>query len=108
MLGQNFWLGSIKGCEAVSHPHTLTLSNRFERIMHAGLLKTKAPFDIGYRVVHASHTSPWQIQVEFLLEAAVSSHDDAANWQTADSSIYFYVYFLSENSPCWTLSANVV
>lgn len=72
IMGQNFWLGSIKGCEAVRNPHTLTLSNRFERIMHANLMKSTAPFDIDYRVVYASHTSPWQIQVEFLLDAAVS------------------------------------
>lgn len=72
VLGQSFWLGSIKGCEAVQNPHTLTLSNRFERIMHANLQKARAPFDIGYRVVYAAHTSPWQIQVEFLLDAAVS------------------------------------
>lgn len=72
VLGQSFWLGSIKGCEAVQNPHTLTLSNRFERMMHANLQKARAPFDIGYRVVYATHTSPWQIQVEFLLDAAVS------------------------------------
>lgn len=72
VLGQSFWLGSIRGCEAVQKPHTLTLSNRFERVMHADLLKARAPFDIGYRVVYAAHTSPWQIQVEFLLNAAVS------------------------------------
>lgn len=40
--------------------------------MHSDLLKTKAPFNIEYRVVYATHKSPWQIQVEFLLEAAVS------------------------------------
>lgn len=75
VLGHSFWLGSIKGCEAVQNPHTLTLSNRFERVMHANLQKARAPFDIGYRVVYAAHTSPWQIQVEFLLDAAVSWFD---------------------------------
>lgn len=77
VLGQSFWLGSIKGCEAVQNPHTLTLSNRFERMMHANLQKARAPFDIGYRVVYAAHTSPWQIQVEFLLDAAVSCWHDS-------------------------------
>lgn len=79
VLGQSFWLGSIKGCEAVQKPHTLTLSNRFERVMHANLQKARAPFDIGYRVVYAAHTSPWQIKVEFLLDAAVSCWHDSLN-----------------------------
>lgn len=72
ILGQNFWMGSIKGCEAVRQPHTITLSNRFQRYTHADLLTATAPFDVDYRVVYAAHKSPWQIQVEFLLASQVS------------------------------------
>lgn len=79
VLGQSFWLGSKKGCEAVQNPLTLTLSSRFERLMHASLQKATAPFDIGYRVVYAAHTSPWQIKVEFLLDAAVSCWHSSLN-----------------------------
>lgn len=61
----------MKGCEAVREPHTITLSNRFERYMHTNLMNSKAPFDINYRVVYAVHKSPWQIQVEFLLDTEV-------------------------------------
>lgn len=71
VLGQNFWLGSMKGCEAVQKPHTLTLSNRFQRFMHSALLTSTAPFDIEYRMVYAEHKSPWQIQVEFMLDKMV-------------------------------------
>lgn len=71
VMGHNFWLGSIQGCEAVRKPHKITISSRFERNMHDDLLRAKAPFDINYRVVYASHKSPWQIQVEFLLASQV-------------------------------------
>lgn len=71
VLGNNFWLGSIKGCEGVRQPHRITLSDRFQRRMHPSLLKSKAPFDIEYRVIYVEHKSPWQIQVEFLLDPKV-------------------------------------
>lgn len=71
VLGHNFWMGSMKGCEAVQNPLPLTISNRFERFMHADLWSARAPFDIEYRMVYAEHRSPWQVQVEFLLEKTV-------------------------------------
>lgn len=71
VLGHNFWLGSMKGCEAVQKPPRLTLSSRFQRVMHSALLTSTAPFDIGYRMVYAQHKSPWQIQVEFMLDKIV-------------------------------------
>lgn len=61
----------MKGCEAVQKPPPLTISNRFERFMHADLWSATAPFDIGYRMVYAEHRSPWQVQVEFVLEKQV-------------------------------------
>lgn len=72
VLGQNFWFGSIRGCEAVQKPHRLTLSNRFQRFMHSDLLTSTAPFNIDYRMVYAEHRSPLQIQVEFVLEKNVN------------------------------------
>lgn len=74
ILGHNFWLGSIKGCDAVRQPHTITISDRYPRNMHEDLLRAKAPFDTNYRVVYAAHTSPWQIQVEFVLSQQVHTH----------------------------------
>lgn len=71
VLGHNFWMGSIKGCEAVQQPHPLTISNRFQRFMHADLWSATAPFDIEYRMIYAEHRSPWQVQVEFTLERQV-------------------------------------
>lgn len=65
-------MGSLKGCENVQSPPPLTISNRFERFMHSNLWSATAPFDIGYRMVYAEHRSPWQVQVEFFLEKAVS------------------------------------
>lgn len=72
VLGHNFWMGSLKGCENVQSPSSLTISNRFERFMHSNLWSATAPFDIGYRMIYAEHRSPWQVQVEFFLEKAVS------------------------------------
>lgn len=72
VLGNNFWLGSIKGCDSARKPHALVISERFDRHMHPNLLKQTAPFDIDYRVVYASHTSPWQSQAEFYLDRAVN------------------------------------
>ena len=69
VLGHNFWMGSIEGCEAVQQPPPLTISNRFERFMHNDLWSATAPFDIGYRMVYAEHRSPFQMQVEFALQA---------------------------------------
>lgn len=71
VLGHNFWMGSVQGCEAVQKPPPLTISNRFERFMHTDLWSATAPFDIGYRMVYAEHRSPWQVQVEFVLEKNV-------------------------------------
>lgn len=71
VLGHNFWMGSMQGCEAVQKPPPLTISNRFERFMHTDLWSATAPFDIGYRMVYAEHRSPWQVQVEFVLEKNV-------------------------------------
>lgn len=65
-------MGSLKGCENIQNPPPLTISNRFPRFMHSNLLSATAPFDIGYRMVYAEHRSPWQVQVEFFLEKAVS------------------------------------
>lgn len=72
VLGQNFWLGSIKGCASVQKPPPLTISNRFQRFMHSDLLTATAPFKIDYRMVYAEHRSPLQIQVEFVLEKIVN------------------------------------
>lgn len=72
VLGHNFWMGSLRGCENVQSPPSLTISNRFERFMHSNLWSAAAPFDIGYRMIYAEHRSPWQVQVEFFLEKAVS------------------------------------
>lgn len=66
-LGQNFLLGSVKGCKAVQQPNLVTISSRFQRDMHKDLLITIAPFATEYRIVYAEHRSPFQIQVEFTL-----------------------------------------
>lgn len=71
VLGHNFWMGSMRGCEAVQKPPPLTISNRFQRFMHTNLLSSTAPFDVEYRMVYAEHRSPWQVQVEFLIEKIV-------------------------------------
>lgn len=83
VLGQNFWLGSMKGCAAVQKPPPLTISNRFQRFMHADLLTATAPFKIDYRMVYAEHRSPLQIQVEFVLEKIVIIY----------FKLYVYKYF---------------
>ncbi|XP_055307399.1 uncharacterized protein LOC129571608, partial [Sitodiplosis mosellana] len=68
VLGHNFWMGSIQGCQAVQNPLPLTISHRFTRFSHSDLWSATAPFDIGYRMVYAEHRSPFQVQVEFFLE----------------------------------------
>lgn len=74
VLGQNFWIGSLEGCKAVQKPIRLTFSNRFERSVNVDIWSAKAPFDIDYRMVYAVHRSPWQIQVEFVLDGTVCMH----------------------------------
>lgn len=67
--GNNYWLGSRKQCESIQYRKHITLSPRFERNMKANLVDARAPFDVGYRIVHAQHASPWQVEVEFLISA---------------------------------------
>lgn len=68
IMGHNNWIGSPKECESVSQPLLITLSDRYHRIMKPNLIQSVAPFDVEYRVVHAKHHSPWQVEVKFLLE----------------------------------------
>lgn len=67
IFGNNFWLGSIKECEGLKKPHSVTLSQRFHRHMKSNLVDSIAPINLEYMVVYAKHDSPWQIQTEFLL-----------------------------------------
>lgn len=67
LLGNNYWIGSPVECSSLNKPFHITMNSRFKRVMKPDLLNTTAPFEIGYRMVHANHNSPWQIEVEFLL-----------------------------------------
>lgn len=74
IFGNNFWLGSVKQCEYISTPTKLIFTNtEFMPYMHNDLMNSIAPINIGYRVIHASHTSAMQAQVETFLDRAVSS-----------------------------------
>lgn len=68
MLGNNHWLGSQKGCNAVQRPLYITMSDRYKRIMKENLISTKAPFQINYNMVYAKHTSEWQVEIKFMTE----------------------------------------
>lgn len=67
LYGNNYWLGSPTECSSLNKPFHITLNNRFHRVMKSDLLNTTAPYDIGYRVIHARHNSPWQIEVELFI-----------------------------------------
>lgn len=66
--GNNFWLGSQKGCESLNNPLSITLASKFPRIMKSALVKSVSPFPVRYLVAHAKHKSPWQVNVKFLEE----------------------------------------
>jgi hypothetical protein len=68
MLGNNHWLGSPAECLYVNEMFKLSLSDRFERIMKPDLLTSLSPFQVEFRVVHAKHNSPWQIEMKVLSE----------------------------------------
>jgi hypothetical protein len=68
LLGNNFWLGSPNVCKHVNEELKLTLSDRFERTMKKDLLTSLSPFEVQFRVVHAKHNSPWQVQMKVLSE----------------------------------------
>lgn len=86
--GNNFWLGSRKQCESIHEQKKhITLSSRFERRMKSNLVDDQAPFPVGYRVAFATHQSPWQVQVEFLL-SRVSIHAAPA---TPKVVIYIFI-----------------
>lgn len=69
LYGNNYWLGSSVECATLQSPFTITMDNRFPRIMKSDLLNATAPFDIGYRIVYARHNSPLQVEVEFQLSS---------------------------------------
>ncbi|XP_055920543.1 nose resistant to fluoxetine protein 6-like [Eupeodes corollae] len=69
--GQNYWLGSKQGCDAVKAPVRITLSNQFERTMKDGLINQMAPFEMDYRVVYMKHNSPWQVEIKFMPERII-------------------------------------
>ncbi|XP_055537122.1 uncharacterized protein LOC129725377 isoform X2 [Wyeomyia smithii] len=65
MSGHNHWIGSEKGCESAQTPLSITLSGRYRRNMKPNLVTALAPFDVNYRMVHARHQSPWQLEMKF-------------------------------------------
>lgn len=66
--GNNMWIGSRRGCESLNKPLSLTLTNRFSRIMKPNLEREVSEFPVQFLVVHATHYSPWQIEEKFLKE----------------------------------------
>ncbi|KAL7051333.1 hypothetical protein ACKWTF_004432 [Chironomus riparius] len=66
--GNNHWLGSEKGCQSLTSPLHVTLSNRFERLMKPDLIHAVAPFEMNYRMIYAKHYSAWQIEIKFHTE----------------------------------------
>lgn len=75
LWGQNYWLGSQDGCEAVQEPVYITLSDQYERAMKKGLINDLAPYEMDYRVVYIRHDSPWQVEIKFMTEVS-SPHSD--------------------------------
>ncbi|KAL9915224.1 nose resistant to fluoxetine protein 6-like isoform 1-T3 [Glossina fuscipes fuscipes] len=71
VFGQNFWLGSREGCDAVRRPLGITLSANFPRIMHNSLISEIAPFEVDYRVIYLKHNSPWQVELKVMSEQIV-------------------------------------
>lgn len=103
----------MQGCEAVQRPQKLTLSNRFQRFMHSSLLTSTAPFDMEYRVVYAEHRSPWQIQVEFLLDKIVRNYFwdvFSSKLVSRNTIINLFPLFIAllENSSHWPMYTNVL
>lgn len=68
--GHNHWIGSEKGCEAAREPLSITVSDRYRRVMKPNLVAAMAPFDVGYRMVYARHQSAWQIEMKFQSEVS--------------------------------------
>lgn len=71
LWGQNYWLGSQDGCEAVQEPVYITLSDQYERAMKKGLINDLAPYEMDYRVVYIRHDSPWQVEIKFMTERII-------------------------------------
>ncbi|XP_034659704.1 nose resistant to fluoxetine protein 6 [Drosophila subobscura] len=71
VYGQNYWLGSREACRGVQRPVGITLSQNFERVMHYGIITQQAPFDMDYRVIYLSHSSPWQVEIKLMSEQII-------------------------------------
>lgn len=110
VLGNNYWMGSIKGCEALQNTPTLTISNRFHQCMGGDLWSATAPFDIGYRMVYAEHQSPWQIQVEFFMEKNVWNFPIAFDSLIRNylTQFYKFVRISLESASCGAVCAKIM
>ncbi|XP_054088396.1 O-acyltransferase like protein-like [Zeugodacus cucurbitae] len=65
MLGDNFWLGSSELCEAARSGLHLDISHYVPHKMNMSLLTERAPIDVDYRVIYATHNSSYQVDVVF-------------------------------------------
>ncbi|CAO1315747.1 unnamed protein product [Diamesa hyperborea] len=71
IIGNNNWLGSREQCYYANNviPITINLQpGRFNRTMKPDLFHNIAPFEVTFKIVHAQHYSPLQVQYKFLNE----------------------------------------
>ncbi|XP_030387186.1 nose resistant to fluoxetine protein 6 [Scaptodrosophila lebanonensis] len=71
IFGNNFWLGSPEACRGIQRPVGITLSKNMKRVMNYGIITDKAPFDMDYRVIYLSHSSPWQVEIKLMSEQII-------------------------------------
>ncbi|XP_054084252.1 O-acyltransferase like protein [Zeugodacus cucurbitae] len=60
-FGNNFWLGNIEVCHAVTQPVSLQASSYLPHHMKPELLTSIAPFPVEFRVLYLRHNSSWQV-----------------------------------------------
>jgi len=71
VVGNSHWLGSKVTCDSIGLGYKITMSDRFQRNTVPDLLAAYAPIPVQYRMVYAKHSSPWQVDMQFLEEVSL-------------------------------------
>jgi hypothetical protein len=73
VVGNTHWLGSKVTCDSIGQGYKITMSDRFQRNTVPDLLAANAPILLQFRMVYAKHSSPWQVDMQFLEEVSLGA-----------------------------------
>jgi hypothetical protein len=70
-LGNNFWLGSRRGCDQLNDPPRIHLRPSSSRKMHENITSTRSEIPVVYRMFRIAHTSSIQFDIDLFNQSVV-------------------------------------